>query len=213
MDLGLDENIFCFNIGRSRNWTRSRAPLGRAPCADRHPRQSRRRCAHPRQDRDRQVGEQVWRADLPRPRGLRLRCTLPGLNVHGVDMHIGSQITDLQPFDDAFALLAEFVQTLRPTATNWPCRSRRRARHSVSQRNNPPLRRSNTPKSSRRRTAALGCQVILEPGRLIVGNAGALVASVIYLKKGENKHFVIVDAAMTTLSGRRFTTRITKSYR
>ncbi|MBV9910532.1 MAG: diaminopimelate decarboxylase, partial [Hyphomicrobiales bacterium] len=50
-----------------------------------------------------------------------------------------------------------------------------------------------------RRTAALGCRVILEPGRAIVGNAGALVASVIYLKKGENKRFVIVDAAMNDL--------------
>ena len=49
------------------------------------------------------------------------------------------------------------------------------------------------------RTAALGCRVILEPGRAIVGNAGALVASVIYLKKGENKRFVIVDAAMNDL--------------
>ena len=50
-----------------------------------------------------------------------------------------------------------------------------------------------------RHTAALGCKVMLEPGRLIVGNAGVLVASVIYLKKGENKHFVIVDAAMNDL--------------
>ena len=50
-----------------------------------------------------------------------------------------------------------------------------------------------------KRTAALGCKVILEPGRVIVGNAGALIASVIYLKKGENKRFVIVDAAMNDL--------------
>ena len=60
-------------------------------------------------------------------------------------------------------------------------------------------RRSNTPRSSPSAQAALGCKVILEPGRVIVGNAGALVASVIYLKKGENKHFVIVDAAMNDL--------------
>src|SRR5580658_7615161 len=85
---------------------------------------------------------------------------LPGLSVRGVDMHIGSQITDSQPFDDAFALLADFA-----------------ARH----------------------TAALDCQIFLEPGRAIVGGAGALVASVLYVKKGENKRFIIVDAAMNDL--------------
>ena len=60
-------------------------------------------------------------------------------------------------------------------------------------------RRSAYAKVVAKRTAALGCKVILEPGRAIVGNAGALVASVIYLKKGENKRFVIVDAAMNDL--------------
>ncbi len=65
--------------------------------------------------------------------------------------------------------------------------------------NNPPPSPEQYAKVVAKRTAALGCKVILEPGRLIVGNAGALVASVIYLKKGENKHFVIVDAAMNDL--------------
>jgi diaminopimelate decarboxylase len=126
--------------------------------------------------------------------------TLPGLSVHGVDMHIGSQITDLQPFDDAFALLAEFVQALRADGheikhvdlgggLGIPYRND----------NKPPPSPEAYAKVVAQRTAALGCKVILEPGRLIVGNAGALVASVIYLKKGENKRFMIVDAAMNDL--------------
>ena len=61
--------------------------------------------------------------------------TLPGLSVRGVDMHIGSQITDLEPFDDAFALLADFVRTLRADGhTNRSCRSRRRPGHSLPDR-------------------------------------------------------------------------------
>ena len=65
--------------------------------------------------------------------------------------------------------------------------------------NHPPPSPEQYAKVVAKRTEALGCQVILEPGRAIVGNAGALVASVIYLKKGENKRFVIVDAAMNDL--------------
>jgi diaminopimelate decarboxylase len=126
--------------------------------------------------------------------------TLPGLSVHGVDMHIGSQITDLQPFDDAFALLAEFVQALRADGHG--------IEHvdlggglGISYRNDndPPPSPEQYARIVAQRTAALGCRVILEPGRAIVGAAGVLVASVIYLKKGENKRFVIVDAAMNDL--------------
>ena len=126
--------------------------------------------------------------------------TLPGLSVHGVDMHIGSQITDLQPFDDAFALLADFVRALRADG------------HAIEHvdlggglgiayrnDNNPPPTPEEYARVVAKRTAALGCKVILEPGRAIVGDAGALVASVLYLKQGENKRFVIVDAAMNDL--------------
>jgi diaminopimelate decarboxylase len=126
--------------------------------------------------------------------------SLSGLSVRGVDMHIGSQITDLKPFDDAFALLADFVRTLRADG------------HAIEHVDlggglGIPYRTDNTPppfpedyaKIVARHTAALNCKVMLEPGRIIVGNAGVLVASVIYLKKGENKRFVIVDAAMNDL--------------
>ena len=78
MNLGLEENIFCFNVESEPELEAlSRAAIKpRRRCADRHPRQSRCRRPHPRQDRDRQVGEQVRRADLARPRRLRLRARL-----------------------------------------------------------------------------------------------------------------------------------------
>ena len=125
---------------------------------------------------------------------------LPGLRATGVDMHIGSQITDLAPFDDAFALLSEFVRTLRADG------------HTISHLDlggglGIPYRADNEPPPHpdayaamvKRATRDLGCTLIFEPGRLIVGNAGILVTRVLYLKRGETKSFVIVDAAMNDL--------------
>ena len=124
---------------------------------------------------------------------------LPGLNVTGVDMHIGSQITDLEPFDDAFALLSEFVRVLRTDG------------HAISHVDlggglGIPYREGDAPPSPEAYAAMvkcatrdLGCTLIFEPGRLLVGNAGILVTRVLYLKRGEAKNFVIVDAAMNDL--------------
>jgi diaminopimelate decarboxylase len=125
---------------------------------------------------------------------------LPGVRVAGVDMHIGSQITELTPFDNAFALLSEFVRTLRGDG------------HAVAHVDlggglGIPYREDNEPPPDpqayadvvKRATKGLGCKLIFEPGRLIVGNAGILVTRVIYLKRGEVKTFVIVDAAMNDL--------------
>lgn len=125
---------------------------------------------------------------------------LPGLAVSGVDMHIGSQITDMQPFDDAFALLADFVRELRSDGhmidhldlgggLGIPYRFD----------NDPPPHPEHYARIVARRTRELGCKVYFEPGRLIVGNAGVLVTSVIYVKHGDGKTFVIVDAAMNDL--------------
>jgi diaminopimelate decarboxylase len=125
---------------------------------------------------------------------------LPGLRVTGVDMHIGSQITELEPFDNAFALLSEFVRELRADG------------HVISHVDlggglGIPYRDDNEPPPDpqayaavvKRATRDLDCRLIFEPGRLIVGNAGILVTRVIYLKQGEAKTFVIVDAAMNDL--------------
>jgi diaminopimelate decarboxylase len=124
---------------------------------------------------------------------------LPGIRVTGVDMHIGSQITELQPFGDAFALLSEFVRVLRADG------------HTIDhvdlggglgipyqEGNEPPLPTAYA-EVVRRATRDLGCTLIFEPGRLIVGNAGILLTRVLYMKQGEAKTFVIVDAAMNDL--------------
>jgi diaminopimelate decarboxylase len=125
---------------------------------------------------------------------------LKGLRVAGVDMHIGSQITDLQPFDDAFALLSEFVRTLRGDG------------HHIEHVDlggglGIPYREDNEPPPDpdayaaivKHATRGLDCKLIFEPGRMIVGNAGILVTRVIYVKRGEAKRFIIADAAMNDL--------------
>ena len=125
---------------------------------------------------------------------------LKGVRVIGVDMHIGSQIIALDPFDDAFALLAEFVGVLRADG------------HAIAHVDlggglGIPYREDNVPPPDpeayaaivKRATKDLGCKLIFEPGRLIVGNAGILVTRVIYIKRGEAKTFIIVDAGMNDL--------------
>jgi len=125
---------------------------------------------------------------------------LPGLKIVGVDMHIGSQITDLQPFDDAFALLAELTAALRSDGHD--------IRHvDVGGGLGIPYKNDNAPPPApeayaaivRKRLSGLGARIILEPGRLIVGNAGILISEVIYLKHGDARNFLIVDAAMNDL--------------
>src|SRR5271156_2692444 len=125
---------------------------------------------------------------------------LKGVRVIGVDMHIGSQIIELDPFGEAFALLADFVGKLRADG------------HSISHIDlggglGIPYREDNEPPPDpdayaaivKRATQGLGCRLIFEPGRLIVGNAGILVTRVLYVKRGEAKTFVIVDAGMNDL--------------
>jgi diaminopimelate decarboxylase len=138
---------------------------------------------------------------ISRARGVYARAAkLPGLKVVGVDMHIGSQITELQPFDDAFALLSDFVRTLRADG------------HTISHLDlggglgipyrdddEAPPHPEAYAAMVKRATRDLGCTLIFEPGRLLVGNAGILVTRVLYLKRGEAKTFVVVDAGMNDL--------------
>jgi diaminopimelate decarboxylase len=125
---------------------------------------------------------------------------LPGIRVTGIDMHIGSQIIDLQPFDDAFALLAELVGQLRFDGHDLehvdlggglgiPYRAD----------NDPPPLPDAYAAIVKKHVTRLGLKVIFEPGRLIVGNAGILVCQVIYVKEGDARNFIIVDAAMNDL--------------
>jgi diaminopimelate decarboxylase len=124
---------------------------------------------------------------------------LPGVQAVGVDMHIGSQITDMKPFDDAFALLAELVGNLRSAGHD--------IRHvDVGGGLGIPYHHDEAAPPDpmayaeivKRHIGKLGCDLVLEPGRLIVGNAGILVTKVEYVKEGD-KTFVIVDAAMNDL--------------
>jgi diaminopimelate decarboxylase len=125
---------------------------------------------------------------------------LPAIQVRGADMHIGSQITDLARMETAFRILAEFVQALRADG------------HNISHvdfggglgipyymdREAPPAPDAYAA-MVKRVTHNLGCTLMFEPGRMIVGNAGILVTRVIYMKHGEAKNFVIIDAAMNDL--------------
>jgi diaminopimelate decarboxylase len=125
---------------------------------------------------------------------------LPGIKITGVDMHIGSQITDLAPFDAAYERLADLTRALRNDG------------HAIDHVDaggglGIPYRLDDPPPPApaaygeivRRRLGNLGARILFEPGRLFVGNAGILVATVLFLKKGAAKTFVVVDAAMNDL--------------
>lgn len=125
---------------------------------------------------------------------------LPGVKATGIDMHIGSQITELAPFDAAFGRLSELIGALRADGHDIehvdlggglgiPYRND----------NNPPPLPDAYAEVVKKHVSGLNCQVIFEPGRLIAGNAGILVAEVIYVKEGDAKNFIIADAAMNDL--------------
>ncbi|MFB2550401.1 diaminopimelate decarboxylase [Ensifer soli] len=126
--------------------------------------------------------------------------TLPGIDVTGIDMHIGSQITELQPFEDAFRLLRALVDVLRGDG--------HRIDHvDIGGGLGIPYRDDNQPpplpdayaRIVKNELQSLNCRIVTEPGRLIVGNAGILVTEVLYVKDGGSKTFVIVDGAMNDL--------------
>ena len=125
---------------------------------------------------------------------------LPAIDVAGIDMHIGSQITELEPFAKAFKLMGELTEELRSDGHN--------IRHlDLGGGLGGPYRGTNDVPPHPDEYAAmvkatlghLNLKFVLEPGRMIVGNAGVLVSRVIYVKDGTEKHFVIQDAAMNDL--------------
>lgn len=125
---------------------------------------------------------------------------LPGLKVVGIDVHIGSQLTELAPFRAAFDKVAELTGLLRGDG------------HEITRLDlggglGIPYERSNAAPPLpveygamiQEAVGHLGCEVEIEPGRLIAGNAGILVSRVIYVKEGEGRRFLILDAAMNDL--------------
>nr|WP_153355760.1 diaminopimelate decarboxylase [Endobacterium cereale] len=126
--------------------------------------------------------------------------TLPGIEVAGIDMHIGSQITELQPFADAFKLMRELVETLRGdghTITHVDVGGGLGIPYHDD--NNPPPEPTAYAEIVTEGLKSLNCRIVTEPGRLIVGNAGILVTEVLYVKDAGEKTFVIVDGAMNDL--------------
>lgn len=126
--------------------------------------------------------------------------SLPAIDVAGIDMHIGSQITELEPFAKAFKLMGELTEELRGDGHN--------IRHldlggglGVPYRgtNDVPPHPDEYATMVKQTLGHLNLKFVLEPGRMIVGNAGVLVSRVIYVKDGNEKHFVIQDAAMNDL--------------
>ncbi|RXV63941.1 diaminopimelate decarboxylase [Roseovarius sp. A46] len=125
---------------------------------------------------------------------------LPGIEVVGIDVHIGSQLTDLEPFRLAYRKVAELTGVLRADGHDI-------RRLDLGGGLGIPYTRSNEAPPLpveygamiREELGHLGCEIEIEPGRLIVGNAGILVSRVIYLKSGEGRDFLILDAAMNDL--------------
>jgi diaminopimelate decarboxylase len=126
--------------------------------------------------------------------------SLPGLQVIGIDVHIGSQLTELAPFEAAYLKIADLTHRLRSEGHTITRLDLGGGLGIPYERGNeaPPLP-LDYGALIKRTVGNLGCEIEIEPGRLISGNAGLLVASVIYVKNGEDRDFLIVDAAMNDL--------------
>ncbi len=123
---------------------------------------------------------------------------LAGISIVGVATHIGSQLTELAPFRDAFALLAGLVEDLRADGHDIR-RLDLGGGLGIRYENETPPSPREYAAMVREVTGGLGCEIVLEPGRTLVGNAGVLLTRVLYVKKGASRTFVIVDAAMNDL--------------
>jgi diaminopimelate decarboxylase len=125
---------------------------------------------------------------------------LKGIEIVGIDVHIGSQLTELSPFEQAFAKVAELTEALRADGHEIRRLDLGGGLGIPYQRSNevPPLP-FDYGAAIRRTVGHLGCEIEIEPGRLIAGNAGVLLARVLYLKRGEGRDFLILDAAMNDL--------------
>ena len=125
---------------------------------------------------------------------------LPGIDVIGIDVHIGSQLTQLEPFEMAYQKVAELTESLRADGHNIRRLDLGGGLGIPYTRSNesPPLP-SDYGAMVKRVLGHLECEIEIEPGRLIAGNAGLLVSQVIYVKEGEDRKFLILDAPMNDL--------------
>ena len=125
---------------------------------------------------------------------------LPGIEVVGIDVHIGSQLTDLEPFREAYRKVSDLTRQLRADGHDIRRLDLGGGLGIPYERSNlaPPLP-TDYGAVIRETVGDLGCEIEIEPGRLIAGNAGLLVSSVIYVKEGEGRDFLILDSAMNDL--------------
>jgi diaminopimelate decarboxylase len=202
MDLALDAGIYCFNVESEPELevlnARATAKGKRAPVSFR---------INPDVDAGTHAKistgkkENKFGISYDRAREVYAHAAkLDGIEVTGIDMHIGSQITDLHPFDDAFRLLRELVEHLRADGhviEHVDVGGGLGIPYKID--NDPPPNPEAYSKVVKNQLRSLDCKIVTEPGRLIVGNAGILVTEVIYVKDVEDKSFVIVDAAMNDL--------------
>ncbi len=129
-----------------------------------------------------------------------LASQLPGIVPSGVHMHIGSQITELAPFKNAFALLKELVSSLRAEGFEIDFVNLGGGLGIPYRHDQPaPPRPEDYARMVAEEVGGLGLRLLFEPGRMIAGNAGILVSRVLYVKRGASKIFTIVDAAMNDL--------------
>lgn len=129
-----------------------------------------------------------------------LAAKLPGIEVIGIDVHIGSQLTQLEPFEQAYRKVADLTRVLREDGHDIRRLDLGGGLGIPYARSNeaPPLP-SEYGELIKRTVGDLGCEIEIEPGRLISGNAGIMVSKVIYVKSGEGRDFLILDAAMNDL--------------
>ncbi|MGH6922442.1 MAG: diaminopimelate decarboxylase [Propylenella sp.] len=199
---GLEVGIFCFNVeseGELELLSRLAAARGQTAAVSLRINPDVDARTHEKISTGRK--ENKFGVPFTRAREVYARAAkLPGIHVVGIDTHIGSQLTDLQPFDNAFRLISELVVELRADG--------HRVEHvdlggglGIPYREDAaapplPIAYADTVKKHMNK---IGCRVLFEPGRLIAGNAGILVTEVIYVKEGGDRIFIVVDSAMNDL--------------
>jgi len=128
----------------------------------------------------------------------RLANTLPHVKVIGVSCHIGSQLTEVSPFVEAVQRVKELVVKLQAEGMNIQYMDIGGGLGITYNQEEPPHPRDYA-EALMKELNEIHCTLILEPGRVIVGNAGILVTQALYTKAGEEKNFIVVDAAMNDL--------------
>jgi len=124
--------------------------------------------------------------------------SMQGINVQSVSVHIGSQLTQLEPFRQAFARVRTFIEELRANGIPITYADLGGGLGIPYGKEAPPLPAAYA-EIVKQAMDGLNCKLVFEPGRVLVGNAGILVTRVLYVKKSEDKIFVIVDAAMNDM--------------